>query len=88
MLLLYGNIFWYLCVSLWTLEWPVYCQVYLLSQPLSQLPVLVYCLFCDAQTPLSCVKNEKLSIIRCHHWGKLYGIMGHSKGKVDLGNSE
>ena len=65
-LLLCGN---GLCMSLWILSGPRLLSSLPLSQPLSLLPFLVYCLFCDAQTHLSCVKNEKLSVIHRHHRG-------------------
>ena len=55
-----------LCVSLWTLSCPRLLPSLPLSQPtslpLNILPVLVYCLFCDAQTSLSCVKKTKHSV--------------------------
>ena len=38
-------------------EWP----------PSTADSVLVYCLFCDVQPPLSCVENGKLSVFHCHH---------------------
>ena len=64
-----------LYVSLWTLmSAPP-------RLPLSVLLPLVYCLSCDAQTPLSYLENKKLSVIH-HLRGKLYGIIGHSKRTV------
>ena len=47
-----------LCVSLWILSDPRLLPSLPLSLLLSLLPVLVYCLFYDAQTPLNCADNE------------------------------